>query len=39
MNLKQAGACILPDGSDYPSIVLEVGDSEGLEQLKIDAKL
>jgi len=36
---KQADACILPDQSDYPSIVLEVGDSECLGQLKIDAKL
>ena len=38
---KQADAGIRPtaDLSHSPSIVLEVGDSESLTQLKIDAKL
>ncbi|KAF8349312.1 hypothetical protein F5887DRAFT_878335 [Amanita rubescens] len=36
---KQADAGIRPIPSRLPSVVLEVGDSESLTQLKIDAKL
>jgi hypothetical protein len=36
--LKQGDACICPDDSDWPTIVIEAGDSESLSQLHIDAK-
>jgi len=36
---KQPDAGIRPIPSDLPSIVLEVGDSESLTQLKVDARL
>jgi len=36
---KEADACIRPDQFDYPSVVLEVGSSESLTQLKTDARL
>jgi hypothetical protein len=35
---KQGDTCIVPDGSDSPSIVVEAGHSESLRQLRIDAK-
>lgn len=39
--MKEADAGVRPtlSGSRLPSIVLEVGDSESITQLKIDAKL
>ena len=36
---KQADSAVRSDLSHLPSVVLEVGDSESLTQLKIDAKL
>jgi hypothetical protein len=37
--MKQPDSAMSPEGSHFPSIVLEVGDSESMTQLKIDAKL
>lgn len=39
MKQKQADASIGPERSRFPSIVLEVGDSESFTQLKVDMKL
>ncbi|KAF8351356.1 hypothetical protein F5887DRAFT_1058236 [Amanita rubescens] len=39
LRMKQADSGIRPAQSRLPSIVLEVGDSESLMQLKIDARL
>jgi len=36
---KQPDSGVRPSGSDYPSVVLEVGSSESLGQLYIDAQL
>jgi hypothetical protein len=36
---KEPDGCILPEQSDYPSVILEVGSSESLSQLKVDAEL
>lgn len=36
---KEADSGVRPTDSRLPSVVLEVGDSESLSQLKIDAKL
>jgi hypothetical protein len=36
---KQGDAAVLPTASRLPSVILEVGDSESLTQLKIDARL
>jgi len=36
---KQPDSGVRPTGSDYPSVVLEVGSSESLGQLCIDARL
>jgi hypothetical protein len=35
---KETDNCIYPRGSDSPSVVIEVGDSESLRQLHIDAR-
>jgi hypothetical protein len=35
---KEADGGVRPSGSPLPSVVLEVGDSESLQQLRMDAK-
>jgi hypothetical protein len=35
---KEADGGVRPSGSPLPSVVLEVGDSESLQQLRIDAR-
>ena len=36
---KEADACIRPEQSCYPSVILEVGSSESLSQVEVDAQL
>jgi hypothetical protein len=36
---KQADSGVRPTGSNYPTVVLEVGSSESLGQLHLDAQL